>query len=43
MFQNGGADAFKLMQDGAAFWNDSQINGYDYKNPIKRHRRNTDF
>ena len=31
MFQNGGADAFKLMQDGAAFWNDSQINGYDYK------------
>ena len=31
MFQNGGVDAFKLMQDGAAFWNDSQINGYDYK------------
>ena len=35
MFQNGGADAFKLMQDGAAFWNDSQINGYDYKIRLK--------
>lgn len=35
MFQNGGADAFKLMQDGASFWNDSQINGYDYKIRLK--------
>ncbi len=35
MFQNGGVNAFKLMQDGAAFWNDSQINGYDYKIRLK--------